>query len=81
VIDLDGVEWLPALQVADRLAVSVRLVYRWRATGRVRAHDIRGLGLALHMGDAMTAEQAWRRRRKGHPRRAEIASVGQGQAR
>ena len=80
-IDIDGVEWLPVPDVAARLDVPVRLVYQWRAAGRVRAHDLRGTGLVLHMGDAMTAEQAWRRRLKGHPRHAEIASVGHGQVR
>jgi predicted site-specific integrase-resolvase len=55
VIDLDGVEWLPAGDAARRVRVRVETLRVWVHRGKVRQ-----INEFLNMVDIMEAEHAWR---------------------
>lgn len=60
-IDHDGVEWLTADEIAERLPVKRGTVTSWRRRGKVAAHRIDGSWL-MRWPDAMDAERDTRGR-------------------
>lgn len=60
-IDTEGNEWLPVQEAARQLRVRPSVIWNWTSRGKVRSHRI-GRTAHVHMGDATTAEHAWRAR-------------------
>ena len=65
-IDLDGIEWLPVGEAAERIGAKPRTVSRWHERGKVLGHVIDGR-LWVRMDDVMDGEHktrgkyAWQR--------------------
>ena len=72
--ELDGDEWLSVADAAERFDIRPSLLYRWAQHGRVESITVGTL--LLRTGDVADAEHAWRKRRKGHQRRAVVGVLG-----
>lgn len=60
-IDEDGEEWLPSIEVAERLGIDPHRIRDWVARGRVRSHRV-GRHRWVNFPDAAAREHAWRTR-------------------